>query len=112
MRISDWSSDVCSSDLVAQVLGAIAAAVAIYVIASGAPGYSLDTHGLAAHGFGENSPAGHAMGAGYLAQVLLTSFLLLIILGSPDIRAPAVFAPVAIGLAMHLIHLISITVTG
>src|SRR3546814_4674167 len=132
MRISDWSSDVCSSDLlnpavtvglwaggrfpvrdiplyiVAQVLGAIAAAVAIYVIASGAPGYSLDTNGLAANGFGEHSPGGYAMGAGFLAEVLLTSFFLLIIMGSTDTRAPAGFAPVAIGLALTLIHLISI----
>src|SRR3546814_17201156 len=108
MRISDWSSDVCSSDLVAQVLGAIAAAVAIYVIASGAPGYSLDTNGLAANGFGEHSHGGYAMGAGFLAEVLLTSFFLLIIMGSTDTRAPAGFAPVAIGLALTLIPLISI----
>src|SRR3546814_7232668 len=98
--------------IVAQVLGAIAAAVAIYVIASGAPGYSLDTNGLAANGFGEHSPGGYAMGAGFLAEVLLTSFFLLIIMGSTDTRAPAGFAPVAIGLALTLIHLISIPVTN
>src|SRR3546814_3780679 len=90
----------------------MAAAVAIYVIASGAPGYSLDTNGLAANGFGEHSPGGYAMGAGFLAEVLLTSFFLLIIMGSTDTRAPAGFAPVAIGLALKLIHLISIQVTN
>src|SRR3546814_7078372 len=79
---------------------------------SGAPGYSLDTNGLAANGFGEHSPGGYAMGAGFLAEVLLTSFFLLIIMGSTDTRAPAGFAPVAIGLALTLIHLISIPVTN
>src|SRR3546814_837201 len=129
MRISDWSSDVCSSDLVglwaggrfpvrdiplyivAQVLGAIAAAVAIYVIASGAPGYSLDTHGLAANGFGAHSPGGYAMGAGFLAEVLLTSFFLLIIIGSTDPRAPAGFPPVSIRLDLTFIPLLSIPLT-
>lgn len=96
----------------AQVLGAIAAAAAIYFIASGTSGYALDVNGLAANGFGEHSPGGYALSAGLVAEILLTFFFLLIIMGSTDTRAPAGFAPIAIGLGLTLIHLISIPVTN
>lgn len=98
--------------VIAQVLGAIAAAAAIYAIASGAPNYSLEINGLAANGYAAHSPGGYAIGAGFLAEVLLTLFFLLIIMGATDTRAPAGFAPLAIGLALTLIHLISIPVTN
>lgn len=98
--------------VVAQVLGAIVAAAVLYHIANGAPGYALDVNGLAANGFGEHSPGQYAMQAGLLIEVLLTAFFLFVIMGSTDGRAPAGFAPVAIGLALTLIHLISIPVTN
>lgn len=95
--------------VIAQVLGAIAAAAALYHIASGAPGYA---GGLAANGLGEHSPGGYSLHAGLLIEVLLTAFFLFVIMGSTDGRAPAGFAPIAIGLALTLIHLISIPVTN
>ena len=98
--------------VIAQVLGAIVAAAALYQIASGAPGYALDVNGLAANGFGEHSPGQYSMHAGLLIEVLLTAFFLFVIMGSTDGRAPAGFAPVAIGLTLTLIHLISIPVTN
>jgi len=95
----------------AQVAGAIAAAAALYLIASGQEGFSLSV-GFAANGFGEHSPGGYSLTAALVAEVLLTLFFLLIIMGVTEARAPAGFAPLAIGLALTLIHLISIPVTN
>ncbi len=94
-----------------QVLGAIAAAAVLYVIASGAAGFSLEG-GFAANGYGDHSPGKYSMVAGFVSEVVLTFFFLMIILGSTDRRAPAGFAPNAIGLGLTLIHLIGIPVTN
>lgn len=99
--------------IIAQVLGAIAAGAIIYIIASGRPGFELTgSNPLATNGFGEHSPGGYGLFAAFLIEVLLTFIFLLVILGSTDGRAPKGFAPVAIGLALTLIHLISIPVTN
>jgi aquaporin Z len=98
--------------VVAQVLGAIVAAFLLFYIASGSPAYDLATNGLAANGFGEGSPGGYDIWSGVLIEIVLTAFFLWIIMGSTDGRAPAGFAPIAIGLALTLIHLISIPVTN
>lgn len=95
--------------ILAQVLGAIAAAAALYAIVSGGP---VEVTGLASNGFGARSPGSYAMMSGFVIEVLLTFFFLFVILGSTDKRAPAGFAPVAIGLCLTLIHLISIPVTN
>lgn len=98
--------------VVAQVIGAAVAAWLLYCIASGAPGgYDL-AGGLAANGFGDHSPGKFSMHAALIIEVVLTAMFLLIIMGSTDSRAPAGFAPIAIGLALTLIHLISIPVTN
>jgi len=96
----------------AQVVGAVAAAGVLVVIASGKTGFSVVGSGLAANGFGEHSPGGYALMAGFVCEAVLTFFFLFIILGSTDSRAPSGFAPIAIGLALTLIHLISIPVTN
>ena len=96
---------------IAQVLGAVAAGAVLYIIASGAPGFDV-AGGFASNGFAEHSPGKYSLHAALLAEVVLTMFFLLIILGSTDGRAPAGFAPIAIGLALTLIHLISIPVTN
>ena len=96
----------------AQLLGGIIAAGLLYVIATGNPDYSLATNGLAANGFGAHSPQGFSMQAGLIVEIVLTFFFLLVIMGATDSRAPAGFAPIAIGLALTLIHLISIPVTN
>lgn len=96
---------------IAQVLGAVAAAAVLYVIASGAPGFDL-AGGFASNGFAEHSPGKYSLHAALVAEVVLTLFFLVIILGATDGRAPAGFAPIAIGLALTLIHLISIPVTN
>ena len=98
--------------VIAQVLGAIVAAFLLFYIASGSPVYDLATNGLAANGFGEGSPGGYDIWSGVLIEVVLTAFFVWIIMGSTDGRAPAGFAPIAIGLALTLIHLISIPVTN
>ena len=98
--------------VIAQVLGAIVAAGLLYLIATGNPAYSLATNGLAANGLGAHSPHGYSMQAGLITEVLLTGFFLIVIMGATDSRAPAGFAPIAIGLALTLIHLISIPVTN
>ena len=98
--------------IVAQVAGAIAAAAVLLVIASGKSGYSLAVNGLAANGYGEHSPGGYSLLAGFVVETVLTFFFLLIILGSTEKRAPQGFGPLAIGLALTLIHLISIPVTN
>ena len=98
--------------VIAQVLGATVAAAVLYWIASGAPGgYDL-AGGLAANGFGDHSPGGYSMQAGFVTEVVLTLMFLFVILGATDARAPAGFGPIAIGLCLTLIHLISIPVTN
>lgn len=96
--------------IVAQVVGAIAAAGVLFVIATGKDG--VDVGGFASNGFGELSPGGYNLVAAFVAEVVLTFFFLLIIMGSTDGRAPAGFAPIAIGLGLTLIHLVSIPVTN
>jgi aquaporin Z len=97
--------------IAAQIIGGIAGAGILYVIASGAPGFST-AGGFAANGFAEHSPGGYSMVAALVAEVVLTFFFLMIILGATDSRAPAGFAPIPIGLALTLIHLIGIPVTN
>jgi aquaporin Z len=97
--------------IAAQVAGAILAAYALYTIASGRPGFSLEG-GLAANGYGMHSPGGYSLAAGLVAEIVLTMMFLFIILGSTDDRAPRGFAPLAIGLGLTLIHLIGIPVTN
>ena len=96
--------------IIAQVLGAIAAAAVLYVIASGKAGFEIG--GFASNGYAEHSPGGYSMLAALVAEVVLTFMFLFIILGATDERAPKGFAPIAIGLALTLIHLISIPVTN
>ena len=97
--------------MVAQVLGAIAGAAVLYLIASGKTGFTLED-GFAANGYGEHSPAKYSLFAGLVAEVVLTFFFLMIILGATDSRVPKGFAPIAIGLGLTLIHLIGIPVTN
>ncbi len=96
----------------AQVVGAIAASGVLYVIASGKPGFDAVASGFAANGFAEHSPGGYSLLAALVCEVVLTAVFLVVILGSTDERAPKGFAPIAIGLALTLIHLISIPVTN
>lgn len=97
--------------IVAQVCGAVVAAGVLYVIASGAAGFDL-AKGFASNGYGAHSPGGYSLVAALLTETVMTMFFLVIILGATDKRAPAGFAPIAIGLALTLIHLISIPVTN
>jgi aquaporin Z len=96
---------------IAQVLGGLAAAGVLYVIASGKDGFSL-AGGFASNGYADHSPGGYSLTACLVAEVVLTMFFLLIIMGSTDRRAPQGFAPIAIGLGLTLIHLIGIPVTN
>ena len=98
--------------VIAQVVGAFLAAMVLYVVASGKADWSLAAKGLAANGYGEHSPGAYNLTSGLVAEVVLTFMFLIVILGSTDRRAPAGFAPLAIGLALTLIHLISIPVTN
>lgn len=98
--------------VVAQVVGAIIAAFALYAIASGKAGFELKSGALASNGYGLHSPGGYALGSACLIEALLTGFFLLIILGATGRRAAPGFAPLAIGMALALIHLISIPVTN
>jgi aquaporin Z len=97
--------------IAAQVLGGIAAAAVLYVIASGAPGFDV-ANGFASNGYGAHSPGGYSLVAALVTEVVMTMFFLIVILGATDTRAPSGFAPIAIGLALTLIHLISIPVTN
>lgn len=97
--------------IVAQVLGAIVGAFVLYLIASGKADFSL-SGGFASNGYGAHSPGGYSLFAGFVAELVLTFMFLLIILEATDARAPQGFAPIAIGLALTLIHLISIPVTN
>ncbi|MBZ7922469.1 aquaporin Z [Ensifer adhaerens] len=96
--------------VISQVLGAIAAAAVLYLIASGKAGFELG--GFAANGYAEHSPGGYSLTSALVAEVMLTFFFLFIILGSTHGRVPAGFAPIAIGLALTLIHLVSIPITN
>jgi aquaporin Z len=96
--------------IAAQVAGGIVAAAVLYVIASGKAGFSLG--GFASNGYGEHSPGGYSLTAAFVAEFVLTFMFLMVILGSTDKRAPQGFAPIAIGLCLTLIHLISIPVTN
>jgi aquaporin Z len=98
--------------IVAQVVGGIIAAFTLYWIASGKAGFDLAASGLASNGYGAHSPQGYSLGAGFVIEALLTGFFVLVILGVTSSRAPAGFAPLAIGLTLTLIHLISIPVTN
>lgn len=98
--------------IVSQVIGAIAAAGVLYLIASGKTGFDAVASGFASNGFGEHSPNDYDMMAALLIEFVLTAFFLIIIMGSTDKLAPAGFAPIAIGLGLTLIHLISIPVTN
>jgi aquaporin Z len=97
--------------VIAQVLGATAAAWILYCIASGKPGFDL-AGGLAANGFAEHSPGLYSMQAGLIIETVMTAMFLFVILGATDSRVPAGFAPIAIGLCLTLIHLVSIPVTN
>jgi aquaporin Z len=97
--------------VIAQVLGAIIAALVLYVIASGKAGFDLSS-GFAANGYGDHSPGGFSLGSGLLTEVVMTFMFLMVILGATDARAPPGFAPIAIGFCLTLIHLISIPVTN
>jgi aquaporin Z len=97
--------------IVAQVLGAIVAAAVLYLIASGKAGFSLAA-GFASNGYGAHSPGGYSLLAALVTEVVMTMMFLLVIMGATDKRAPQGFAPIAIGLCLTLIHLISIPVTN
>jgi aquaporin Z len=97
--------------IVAQVLGAIVAGAVLFLIASGTAGFDI-SKGFALNGYGEHSGGGYSLLAALVCEVVMTMFFLIIIMGATDSRAPAGFAPIAIGLALTLIHLISIPVTN
>lgn len=97
--------------IIAQVLGGIAAGGALYLIATGKAGFDVSA-GFASNGYGEHSPGGYSLQAALIAEVVMTAAFLFIIMGATDARAPKGFAPIAIGLALTLIHLISIPVTN
>jgi len=97
--------------IVAQVCGAIAAAAVLYIVASGTAGFDV-SKGFASNGYGAHSPGGYSLLAAFVTETVMTMFFLLVILGATDKRAPAGFAPLPIGLALTLIHLISIPVTN
>jgi aquaporin Z len=97
--------------IVSQVLGAIAAGGVLYIIASGKPGFDVAA-GFASNGFGAHSPGGYSLHAAIVCEVVMTMMFLIVIMGATDKRAPAGFAPLAIGLCLTLIHLISIPVTN
>jgi aquaporin Z len=98
--------------VVAQLIGGIVAAAVLAFIASGKPGFDLVASGFATNGYGEHSPGGYGLGAAAVTELVMTFFFLLVILGVTSRGAPAGFAPLAIGLALTLIHLVSIPVTN
>jgi aquaporin Z len=106
-----FPADRLAPYIIAQVAGAIFAGLVLYVIASGAAGFDAGK-GFASNGYGAHSPGGYSLLAAFVTEVVMTAFFLVIILGATDKRAPAGFAPFAIGLALTLIHLISIPVTN
>ncbi len=97
--------------VIAQVLGAIVAGGVLFVIASGKPGFELAA-GFASNGYGEHSPGGYSLLAGFVTEIVMTAMFLVVIMGATSAKAPAGFAPIAIGLGLTLIHLVSIPVTN
>jgi aquaporin Z len=97
--------------VLAQLVGAIAAAFVLFLVASGKAGFEISA-GFAANGYGEHSPGGYSLAAGFTAELVLTFMFVFVIMGATDSRAPAGFAPLAIGLALTLIHLVCIPVTN
>ena len=97
---------------IAQIIGGIIAAGVLLVIAKGTGHYDPTATGFASNGFGDRSPGHYGLGAAFLCEIVMTAFLILVILGSTDIRAPVGFAGIAIGLVLTLIHLVSIPVTN
>jgi aquaporin Z len=98
--------------IVAQVVGAVLAAFVLSQIALGKPGFDLVASGFATNGYGDHSPGHYTLAAAFICEVVMTAFFLFVILGATDTRAPAGFAPIAIGLCLTLIHLVSIPVTN
>ncbi|AMF94914.1 aquaporin Z [Vibrio fluvialis] len=98
--------------IVFQVIGGVIAAAILYVIASGQTGFDVAASGFAANGFGDHSPGGYSLTAALVSEVVMAAMFLLVIMGATDNRAPQGFAPIAIGLCLTLIHLISIPVTN
>ncbi|EPR7087158.1 aquaporin Z [Vibrio fluvialis] len=98
--------------IVFQVIGGVIAAAILYVIASGQASFDVAASGFAANGFGDHSPGGYSLTAALVSEVVMTAMFLLVIMGATDNRAPQGFAPIAIGLCLALIHLISIPVTN
>jgi aquaporin Z len=98
--------------IVAQVTGAVLGAFVLSLIASGKPGFDLVSGGFASNGYGDRSPGHYSLMAAFICEVVMTGFFLFVILGATDRRAPAGFAPIAIGLCLTLIHLVSIPVTN
>lgn len=98
--------------IISQLIGGILAGGVLYLIASGKAGFDASASGFASNGYGEHSPGGYSLTAAIIAEFVLTAFFLIIIHGATDKRAPTGFAPIAIGLALTLIHLISIPVTN
>ena len=101
-----------ASDMTSQVVGAVIGAGALYLIASGQDGFSASAGGFASNGFGDHSPGKYSLVSCLVAEIVLTFMFLFIIHGATDKRAPAGFAPIAIGLGLTLIHLIGIPVTN
>ena len=106
-----FDADEAIPYMIAQVMGATFGALVLWFIASGAPGFDI-SKGLAQNGYGAASPGGFSMASGFLTELVMTFMFLMIILGATSKRAPAGFAPIAIGLGLTLIHLISIPVTN
>ncbi|OFZ28834.1 MAG: aquaporin Z [Bdellovibrionales bacterium RIFCSPHIGHO2_01_FULL_40_29] len=98
--------------IIAQIIGGIVGAGLLYLIASGQEGFDVVASGFAANGFGEHSPGGYSMMSALVAEIVATAFFLFVILGSTNKKAPAGFAPIAIGLCLTLIHLLTIPVTN
>jgi aquaporin Z len=116
VTIGLWAGGRCEAGdvapyIVAQVLGAILAGAVLFVIASGQEGFSI-AGGFASNGYGDLSPGGYSLSAALVTEVVLTMVFLFVIMGATDKRAPAGFAPIAIGLCLTLIHLVSIPVTN
>lgn len=98
--------------IIAQLIGAVGAGAVLYLIASGKADFNVAASGFASNGYGEQSPGGYNLMSAMIIEVVLTAIFLIVIMGATDKRAPAGFAPIAIGLALTLIHLISIPVTN